>query len=790
MSHWPTLEFLADIATETPVLVIADDVHWLDESTAAALSFIGRRLSAEPIGLISAQRATGEHPAVAAIPQLLLAPLGDGAARHLLDLVAPDLGSADRDRVLKSADGNPLALLELPTTLHRSGPLPEWTPVGDLVVASFTARMSELPAPTRWLLLASALATGVSLGLLVEAARRAAAGAVAASDVQPAVEAGFVTVDGDAVGFGHRLMASAVYQSSPVGDRLAMHAALACTLSVGDERQVWHAAAATVGRDDEVAARLEAAAAHSVRRGSLTAASVALERAADLWRDDARQVDALLAAGGHAAESGDAARADRLADRVAQRAHLDAGSRARLLLLQEGASPLTGTQGSTVADLTAAALAVGDEDAEVADALIWAAASRCHWRSVGMDERRLVVETADRLGFSGDVPRRIASLTYVVGDDRRTALYADLCSVRADPEDLAGLRSLAMAAENLGDHARAATYFGAAATAARRAGALGLVARLQSLQAWATVWSGSLDDVAVIAADTERLAEEVSQPMWHGAALLLLDLVTGFGGDYPAARGRLHATLASTQNKDVRVFHTMALYGLAVAALGAEHYDDAYAYLRQLIDADSEVSHYRARQWVVADIAEAALATGRRSETGDLITGLIDEFRDHPTPAVRFAAGFAEVLWADDGYDRAVTADSGGGDFVGARAGVAYGGWLRRHRRPQEARTVLTEAHATLSRLGMVDFADRAARELRAVGGPDVRGRNSTTLTPQELQIAQLAAQGLSNRQIGERLFLSHRTVGSHLYRIFPKLNISARSQLARALHPPIAPSR
>lgn len=90
----------------------------------------------------------------------------------------------------------------------------------------------------------------------------------------------------------------------------------------------------------------------------------------------------------------------------------------------------------------------------------------------------------------------------------------------------------------------------------------------------------------------------------------------------------------------------------------------------------------------------------------------------------------------------------------------------------------------------MVDFADRAARELRAVGGPDVRGRNSTTLTPQELQIAQLAAQGLSNRQIGERLFLSHRTVGSHLYRIFPKLNISARSQLARALHPPIAPSR
>jgi DNA-binding NarL/FixJ family response regulator len=230
----------------------------------------------------------------------------------------------------------------------------------------------------------------------------------------------------------------------------------------------------------------------------------------------------------------------------------------------------------------------------------------------------------------------------------------------------------------------------------------------------------------------------------------------------------------------------MALYGLAVGALGAEHFDDAYTCLRRIIDADSPASHYRARQWVVADLAEAALATGLRRECDELIMGLVEEFREHPTPAVRFTAGFAEALWANDvsgdRFAAAAAADCGGCEFMGARAQLAYGSWLRRNRRAREARVLLTEAHRTLSRLGMSGFANRAGRELRVAGGADVRLGATRELTPQELQIALMAAQGLSNRQIGEQLFLSHRTVGSHLYRIFPKLGITARSQLVQAL--------
>jgi DNA-binding CsgD family transcriptional regulator/tetratricopeptide (TPR) repeat protein len=783
-----TLELLADVGTESPVLLIADDVQWLDQSTLEVLAFIGRRIGAEPIGLVAAVRTGAEHPfAVGALPHLPLTPLDTAASQHLLDSVAPDLTATERDRVLRSAEGNPLALVELPATVHQSGPTPGWMPVGELIVASFTARMSELPASTRLLLLAAALGTGVPLGQLCEAATSAGAAPVTITDVQPAIDAGFVAVDGDRVWFGHRLMASAIYQSSPVGERLAMHAALANAFGAGDDRRVWHAAAAAVGPDDGVAEQLEALAQHYIRRGSLTAAITALERAADLWVDGGRQVNALLAAGGHAAEIGDERRAATLADRVG--AHVDLGmtQRARLLLLREGASPLSGGRISTLDELTTAATALGVDDADAAEALVWAAASRCYWTSAGMTDRQLVIDTADRLGFSGDVPRRIASLAYVVDADRRSALYADLATLDSEPDDVAGLRSIAMASENLGDHARAARVFGAAVAVARRDGALGAVSRLQALQAWASLWAGSLDTVSAIAGETERLSDELNQPMWHGAALLLHGVVTALQGDYVAARQRLHLTLESPEVRDVRVFQTMALYGLAVAALGAEHFEDAYTYLRRIIDSDSDTSHYRARQWVVADLAEAALATGRREECSDLVTGLIEEFRHHPTPAVHFTVGFAEAIWAHDDsagarFAAAVAADCGGCEFMGARSQSAYGSWLRRNRRPREARTLLADAHRTLSRLGMLGFAHRAARELRVAGGADVRRSATTELTPQEMQIAQMAAQGLSNRQIGEQLFLSHRTVGSHLYRIFPKLNITARNQLAQAL--------
>jgi len=198
------------------------------------------------------------------------------------------------------------------------------------------------------------------------------------------------------------------------------------------------------------------------------------------------------------------------------------------------------------------------------------------------------------------------------------------------------------------------------------------------------------------------------------------------------------------------------------------------------VDPLDEVSHFGARQWVVADLTEAALGTGRVTETSDLIAGLATDLRTDPTPAVRYTVLWSDALLAAGRFDAALAADPGGCELARARLMLAYGSRLRRQRRMREARIALAEAQDTFARLGMGGFGYRAARELRAAGGVAARQRTGSLprLTPQELQIAQLAAEGLSNRQIGEQLYLSHRTVGSHLYHLFPKLGITRRSEL------------
>jgi DNA-binding CsgD family transcriptional regulator len=249
--------------------------------------------------------------------------------------------------------------------------------------------------------------------------------------------------------------------------------------------------------------------------------------------------------------------------------------------------------------------------------------------------------------------------------------------------------------------------------------------------------------------------------------------------------------LAGEEIRGVRLYHAMAIYGLSVAALGAGRYQDAYQYLRRIVDPADQVSHYGATQWVVGDLAEAAVGSGRVAESAGLLTELAAELREHPTPAVRSTVLYADAVLAGDReaparFEAALAADPGDSPLALGRLRLAHGSWLRRHQRLREARAELHSAHETLAALGLGGFAYRAARELRAAGGASAQdGRAGLPqLTPQELQIAQLAADGLSNREIGEQLFLSHRTVGSHLYHLFPKLGITARSQLAGALGP------
>jgi DNA-binding CsgD family transcriptional regulator/tetratricopeptide (TPR) repeat protein len=790
------LELLAVVAARAPLLVVADDAHWLDRASADVLAFAARRIAAEPMAMLFSLREGADNPFEGSgIPDLVVGALDPDSSRALLDRAAPQLKDEVRDRLLADAAGNPLALTELPATLRPDEPLPDRLPVGDLLRRSFTTRLSELPARTQTLLLVISADSGCRLGELCAAATIVGGSPVREADIQPAIDARLVRLvrlDADKVTFCHPLIAAAIYQSSTVGDRQRVHTALARVIPAGDDRRVWHLAAAALGPDDSLARELEALADRATRRGAVTVTIAALDRASSLVTDKVREAELLLRSSECAVELGRGALALDLASR-ADVGQLEPSGAARLLIIREGVNPGVSGSGVAVADFIEAARAVAAAgEADLAAAALWAAASRCWWTSADAGDRLGVAAATQALDLPAADPRRIAILAYTV-TDRRPELRGHLLQACADRRDLTGLRFVASAAANLGDHALAVRLFGAAVKLARTQGRLGLIARLQALQAWSALWSGDLDAAAMLADETRRLAGELNQPMWRGAAMLELALVRALRGDYPQAKEELRRRLASEESRDVRLYRAMAIYALSVAALGVGRYAEAYEYLRRIVDPADEMFHYGARQWIIADLAEAAVGADRVADSAELLAGLAAELREHPVPAVRYTVLFADAIRSDDGTDdgtamarfqTALAADPGGGELSWARLRLAYGSWLRRHRRMREARDVLAAAQETFTRLGTSGFAYRAGRELRAAGGAGQQHRTPglAQLTPQELQIAQLAAQGLSNRQIGGQLFLSHRTVGSHLYHLFPKLGITTRSQLADVL--------
>lgn len=786
-----TLELLATVAADAPLLVVADDAHRLDRPTADVLAFVSRRVSAEPIAIMLSIRDGADDPfEAAALPSLTVSALATGSARALLDRVAPDLTGAARHRLLDDAAGNPLALVELPAAVRSLGPLPDRLPVGDLLRKSFTARVAELPNPVRSLLSAAAADAGSSLAELCGAAG-ASGPAVTEADIQPAIDAHLVRLEGDRVVFCHPLIATAVYQSLTVGDRQRVHRALAEVIPAGDDRRIWHLAAAVLGPDDVIAADLEALADRATRRGAVTVSITALDRAAALVTDKARQADLMLRSSELAVALGRGQLALDLLART-DTGQLEPFGHARMLVIREAVRPGLASDGAPVADLVAAARdtqAAGDGD--LAASVLWTAASRCWWTSAGLPERLAVVEAVQALGLPTTDPRRIAILSYTVTREHRPQLRRDLLAASPASGDLPGLRFMASAADNLGDHALAAELFDAAVRQARRQGRLGVIARLQALHAWAALWTADLDSVAMLAGETHRLGSELNQPMWHGAATLELALVSAFRGDYSPAKEQLETALGSEEIRGIRLYHAMGLHALSVAALGVGRYQDAYEQLRRIVDPADSVSHYGACQWVVGDLAEAAAGAGRTEECATVIAELAADLRDHPTPAVRYSVLYADAILAGDDtaparFEAALAADPGGSRLAEGRLRLAYGSWLRRHRRMREARAALSHAYDAFTSLGTKGFAYRATRELHAAGGTRHTPRSDglPQLTSQELQIATLAARGLSNRQIGEQLFLSHRTVGSHLYHLFPKLGITTRAQLADALKP------
>ncbi|SNY72211.1 ATP-binding protein [Paractinoplanes atraurantiacus] len=764
------LNILGD--TDRKALLLVEDAHWLDEASAEVLGFVARRLDADPILLLAAVRDGFPSAFGAGLPVLRLERLGDQAAAALLDARAGGLAPGARRQVLEEAAGNPLALVEL-AAAPATGTL---RPLSDRLEEAFAARVARLPAATRRLLLVAALNDGDALSETLAAASGEAA------DLAPAVEAFLLEADETRIRFRHPLMRSAIHQRAGLAERHAAHAALARVLADQPGRAIWHRAAALTEPDESVAAGLEETAALSRRRGAATAALSALQRAAQLTADPARRAERLLRAAEAAVELG---RHDVVTSLVeqARTAELSARQRGQLLWIEASfGGGLREEHRRPEAIAAAAERVAADGHGDVALRLLNGAALRSFWTEADPSARHRIVDVAEALPVAAGDPDLLAILAFAAPIERGATVIASLRrSAERSGGDPEAVRLVGSAAILVGAFGLAQSCSAAALPALRSQGRLGLLARALGALAWSAAHLADLDAGIPAAEECAALAAETSQPLFVGIGRSTAAVLAALRGDEEAARSFATVAEQGALSGGVRPVLATARLARGLAALGAGRYAEAYEHLQRMHDPSDPAFHPALRCFSLADLADAAVHSGHAEEAAGIVAEIEEFGRQTPSPALHGGLRHARaVLAGDDRAEELFRAALDTAPFARARVQLAYGRWLRRQRRIADSRGPLRAARDTFDSLGVTPWGEQARQELRASGETSRRRtvEPHERLTAQELQIAQMAADGMTNREIGERLYLSHRTVSSHLHRIFPKLEITSRAQL------------
>ncbi len=795
------LNLLSDAAEEQPLICVVDDEQWLDRASAQILAFVARRLEAESVGLVVAARAPSDQ--LAGLPELVVEGLREGDARALLDSVLPGpLDARVRDQIVSETRGNPLALLELvraftPAELAGGFVLPGPVPLSSSIEESFRRRLDALPADTRRLLrLAAADPTGEP-PLVWRAAERLGIRPQAAT---AAVEAGLIEF-GAQVRFRHPLVRSAAYRSASVQERQDVHRALAEVTDpqIDPDRRAWHRAHAALGPDEEIAAELERSADRAQARGGLAAAAAFLERAAMLTPEPARRAERLLAAARVKRDAGaldaalgllvavEAGPPDAL--RTAEVEHLRGqigfdqrrgGDASRLLVsAARRLEPLDAASArETHVEALEAAMWVGDPDIPGG---VREAATAARAASPGPGPPRAVNVLLDAFalrfteGYAAAAPGLTQALELLLGlnvaeDEVDRALW------------LASGRAGALIAPEVWDfeswHALAARQ----AQFARDTGALVHLQFAFNLLAWTRIVAGELTAAALLLDEDRLVAEATGNPPIAYPEMVL----AAWRGQEAEASELIEATSQEAAARGLGTVVNYASYASSVLDNGLGRHEAARDAAWRAFERD----HMGYGPFVVPELAEAASRTGDVALVTAALEWLTERTRVTPTEwalgiEARVRALLSEGEVAERLYREAIERLGRTGVRTElARTHLLYGEWLRRERRRADARAQLRSAHEMFASMGVEAFADRARRELLATG-ETVRKRTLETrdeLTAQERQIARLARDGLSNPEIGARLFISSRTVQYHLRKVFTKLEISSRNQLDRVL--------
>jgi DNA-binding CsgD family transcriptional regulator len=787
-------ELVCGAAGASPLLLILDDAQWLDHSSLAALTFIARRLESEPVVFLASIR-DGHSTALddAGFPTLRVEPLNDSAAAQLLDREASDLAPSTRFGVLTEAAGNPLGLLELARAaphLQSGADGPAGTPTLTVrLQRAFASRLDELSTDTHLLLLAAALDSNGSLDELLAAATRLNGSAVTVASLDQAAALGLAELVDTHVRFRHPLIRSAVQQTAPPTQVLAMYGALADVVA-DPERRLWHRAMAATGADEQLAAELEAHAQSARRRGAVAVAASALERAALLSDDPHRKGERLVRAAELAYDLGFADEVFRLL-REAEQLEVGKLEAARLAWLKKVVpGDMWFERGAANAFVRIAEQMRDGGDPDMALRSLMPVALRCWWTHPRTETRQRIVDTAESVEVARDDPRLLVVIGLAHPEASGSSVLQQIANTRiSDVADPVVAMDTGLAAIAVGAYATGMPFMARACERFREQGRLGVLTQALVIFGYSALYAGDWQAAAAAGMEAARLARDSRQPQFGLAGEVIAAHVAALRGADEDVEGMLvapeRALIATKSWPQLAPVHLAR----GAAALGEGRLDDAFHHLSPVFDRNNPVSHLVFSWSSILDLVES----GGRGEHAEEVAAVVAQLERIATTskAPILVAGLtcARPLMASDDeadalFAAALDQDLTNYPYLNARTLFSYGSWLRRRRRSAESRQPLRTAHELFDALGAAHWSDRARQELRATGEtigprtPDARDR----LTAQELQIAQLAAEGLSNREIGERLFLSHRTIGSHLYRIFPKLGITARAQLRDVL--------
>jgi DNA-binding CsgD family transcriptional regulator len=791
------LVHLRQAATDGPLLLILDDLPWLDRASAGVLSFVARRLDRSRVGLIGASR-TGEEDFFdhAGLPEMVVEPLDDMASRQLLEIRFPDLGVTARERILVEAQGNPLALLELPVALGpgvRAAPnaLPSTLPLGRRLQALFRSRIKDLPRPTQRLLLRMAL-DGTGDMRVLDAGARSNAGF---RDLAPAEEARLAYLDETThrVAFQHPLIRSTVVELSHAEDRRAAHRVLADAWADQPDRRAWHLAEAALEPDESVAGQLEVAAARILARGDAVGCVKALSRSSELSPRSADSRRRLAAAAYIGADvAGDLGNASRvLAD------------------LRRGDTEL---EGSLQAALAAAAFLM-NSDGDIATAhrlLVHAIEARLSANDSADPLFEEALNTLMMVCYYGGTPdlwqqfHEIAEAVRVpLAVIQHSKTYAD--PVRTALTDVAILEAEIDALVRETDPTRivrtgiAAVYIdrmGGCREAlwrvvrdARQGGALASGLNALIILAYDDWFTGEWDEADELLDEAVKLADSLGYGLLAWPAKLVQALIASARGDDRRTQ-EFNAVVEWARPRGFGAVEWYAWQARGLAALGQGDFEEAYQQVSQISPPGILASHVSHAVTVLMDVVESAVRTGRHADAAAHVAAMQTANLAGLSSRLALVVGASAAMVEPDDtglplFEATLALpEVEHWQFDLARVRLAYGERLRRTRAMIEARVQLNAALTIFERLGARPWVDRATAELRATGQTKPRAGDIVLdrLTPQEFEIARLAASGLTNKQIGERLFLSHRTVGGHLHRAFPKLGVATRAALRDAI--------